>query len=406
MNFLRKNLGIKILTLLGAVALWVYVVGTSDLIYQVPEEIPVSFFNLSEDTVIASDQNVMVKVAVKAPRKVWKNITSENLDAYVDLQGLLPGDEHKLDVVVSSDIAEVSVYRIDPEKITVLLDTLVEKEFPVTLKIEGQVDDNYSVGEPILSQSSVLISDAQTKVDSILEIRAPIQLSDAESGEVKQSVALVAVNQDEEVISDINIEPASIDVTIPIQEVKQSKTFGIKANYDPTQLDSDAWVKSVTIVPPTVELLGDSSVLDSVDIISTDKIDLQDVTGSVERRVQLNIPAGLTLADPLNPFVTVKFEVTDEQATRKIDVPVTVENLSSDFMLLNVSPATIEVEISAPKEVLKELQDSDVSIVIYASSYTGGEQKIEINEDSILLPDGADLIGFSPKEVNISIEEY
>lgn len=404
MYFLRKNLGLKVLTLMGAVALWVYVVGTSDLIYRIPEAIPVKFFNLSENAVIVSDKDITVNVAVKAPKKIWKSITTEHVEAYVDLKGLLPGEEHKLDVIVSPDIAEVSVYQIDPKKISVKLDVLAEKDFLLTLKIDGNVGDNYSVGDPIFSQREVVVKGAQSKVDSILEIRAPITLSQIETSEVKKSVALVAVDQNGDQIDNLIIEPASVDVTIPIQEVKQSKTFGIKANYDPNQLDGDAWIRSVTIVPPTIELLGDASVFENVDIITTEKIDLLNVGTSVERRTMLQIPPGLTLADPLNPFVTVKFDITNEQSTRKIEVPITIENIPTEYSLLTVSPAAIELELRAQKSLLQDLSVSDFKVTLDGSQYEPGTQLVTVTTDAITLPDGVDLADFTNQEITISIE--
>lgn len=401
MNFFRKNFSLKVLALLGAIVMWVYVVGTSDLIYRVPEEISVEFFNLSEDLVVVSEQSIKVKVAVKAPKKSWKTITNENLEAYVDVKGLAPGQEHRLDVIVSSDSATVSVYEVEPKKVSVTLDSLGEKDFPITLKIEGDVSDQFEVGEPSLSQTNVVISGSQNIIDNILEIRAPIELSANETDEVKRSVALVAVDQEENVVESIVLDPSTIDVVIPIDEIVQSKSFGIKANYDPNQLDEDVSIKSVTIVPLSVELLGDASVLENLEIITTDPIDLTDIRTDIERRAALNIPSGLTLADPLNPFVTVKFEITDEQSTRKLEIPIVVDNIPVELSAMEISPAVIEIEISAQKSVLSDLDEQEISIHIDGSSLEEGEHTFTLTSDNISIPNNVDLVDFNSIEVTL-----
>jgi YbbR domain-containing protein len=406
MKLWSSNIFIRLLSLGGAVAIWVYVVGISNLIYSFPAEIPVEYFNIPENTIIVNNQSTTVRIAVKAQKSVWKTVTANDFRAYVDLKSLQPGDPRTVDVTVSTERSDISIYTVTPKRIDVQLDTLAEKEFPIALKIDGKIGENYTVLDPVSSVENAMVNGAKLRVDSVSAVQALVVLDENATGEVQRSIALRAIDEQGNPIDEITIDPATVDVTIPIQEIKKSKTFGIKVNYNAGELKEGYWIKSVTVFPQTVELLGESSVLEAQDIISTEKVDLIDVSGDVERRVALNVPQGLTLDNQLDRYVTVKVTVTDKQSTRKLTIPINISNIPSGHEVTEVNPLSMEIEIRGSEETLNQINVGDISIEIDGGNLVKGENPMTVDKNNILSPySSIELSDIPENSLIITLEE-
>lgn len=406
MKFFTHNIIFKLMALVGALGLWVYVVGTSSLIYSFPEALPIEFFNRAENAVIVNNQERTVSIKVKAPKNMWNEIEPEEFQAYVDLKGLVPGEVHSVDVIVSSDNSDVSVFSVTPKRIEVLLDTVVEKEFPISLTIDGDIGENYTVEDPLLSQELVMVAGAETKIDTISSVQANVVLSENETGEVKRSVSLKPVREDGEEVEELTIEPATVDVTIPVKEIKKSKTIGITPTYDASELPEGYWVKSITVTPQTVEVLGDASVLNTLELVSTEEIDLSSIDQDTEMRATLRIPENVTLADPTQRFVTVRISVTDDQAQRRLQINVTINDVPDNYEIVSIEPETVEIVLRGSEESFENVDTSLIIAAIDGTALELDQNYVEIFENNILLPDAAlELTEVVNKEVLVTVNE-
>ena len=107
-KFLRKlfisNYKIKILSLILASMLWLFVASNQSLLGKFPNQIKIKPANASDDYQPFFDQDT-VQLSIMAEPGVWRSLTADSFAASVDLAGLHEGT-YELDVRVVSNIPE------------------------------------------------------------------------------------------------------------------------------------------------------------------------------------------------------------------------------------------------------------------------------------------------------------
>ena len=140
----RRTPGLLLLSLLIGGALWIFVTDSENptRIDVFPSLIRVEAVNLGPGLGVASTMP-SVQVRVSAPDDRWEQLTSANLRAFVDLNGL---EARAQQVRVSVDVEGISGVRVIgtvPEVVTVNLEPLVTKEIAVTARLIGAVPIGY-----------------------------------------------------------------------------------------------------------------------------------------------------------------------------------------------------------------------------------------------------------------------
>ena len=137
--------------LILALIVWVSAVTSSDPneIVTYPKPIPLSVLGLDPDLIIAGDMVDTVTVTIRAPHSIQQELVSkpESIHAFVNLSGLGAG-VHTLQPEVTIDIRPARVEKISPETITVTLENLLTREFPIDLQLTGSLPIGYESSQP------------------------------------------------------------------------------------------------------------------------------------------------------------------------------------------------------------------------------------------------------------------
>lgn len=94
-----------------------------------------------------------------------------------------------------------------------------------------------------------------------------------------------------------------------------------------------------------------------------------------------------------------------QQAVLRQDftVPVELSSLNSQLVAAQIDPAEIKVILSGQAQDFKQLEAKDLKIIVDASKFKEGGQKITLQEVNIIRPKDFSVIYFSPKTVKINI---
>jgi YbbR domain-containing protein len=136
---LRGNLGLKVLALGLAAALWWFVVGESKV--QVGYVIPLEIRSVPPGMTITNKVERQVEVRLAGPPFLLGKLQQADVTAAVDLSGAKPGRH-----VVPMDDRSVKVppgikvQRVYPNEIEVALERLERRPLPVYVKINGKPD--------------------------------------------------------------------------------------------------------------------------------------------------------------------------------------------------------------------------------------------------------------------------
>ena len=230
-----KNWVLKLLSLLFALFLWYFVAGEDKVDTNV--FIPVEIVNLPREMVIANQFKKQLEVTISGPRGLISGIAKQHISRTVNMSKATLGP-----VVVRNDQDSIpfprgiTVLRVQPPHMTLLVDKLLEKEYPITPQTVGNPLKGFelaavSIDPPTLSVSgpqSVLVREAEIKT-------SPIDISDLQESTARQ----VTLNISPE-IADLIGEPA-VTANIVIREARDDRNIAkIPIELSP-QLDSDTY---------------------------------------------------------------------------------------------------------------------------------------------------------------------
>ncbi len=161
---LTKNWLLKLLSLIIGASLWYFVVGEDrvDLIVTIPLELR----NLPTDLVIANQYKKDIEVALSGPRRLIQDMRQQNISLPIDLSTAQPGAmviQNEADAIPLPQ--GIVVQRVQPATLTLLVDRLVQKDFPITPVTKGKVAAGYRLESLSLKPTHITVTGPQTVLE-------------------------------------------------------------------------------------------------------------------------------------------------------------------------------------------------------------------------------------------------
>ncbi len=145
--------------------LWYFVVGEDQVDMHV--RVPLEIHNLPADLVISNQFKKDIDVSVRGPRSLIQDLRNRNISRAVDLSGKKPGtfvlQNTEESIVFPRGITMLS---LQPTDITLLLDKLIKKNFPIEPITKGEPSPGYRLDKITLTPSHLTISGPRSVLDS------------------------------------------------------------------------------------------------------------------------------------------------------------------------------------------------------------------------------------------------
>jgi YbbR domain-containing protein len=158
-RMVRENLGWKALSLVFAVALWLYV-STGTTPTEAPREASLELKNLPDRLVRTSEIVPAIELRLSGPRGMIAGIRNADLRYEIDLADALPGPTTAriLPTRIQGLPAGVRVTEISPSQVTIHLEEKVDrKDVPVSIETRGEVAEGYEVVDKLATPRYVAV---------------------------------------------------------------------------------------------------------------------------------------------------------------------------------------------------------------------------------------------------------
>ena len=390
-----------ILALVLAVVVWISAVTAANPNIEQTRSVPLDLVGLDPDMLVVGNVATQVRVTLEAPSSVMDSMSaSENaVQAWVDISGLEPGT-HDLEVQVQINPAYRPVRRssVIPEIVSITLEPLLTRTYPINLKVTGEPAVGYQKGRLSSQPSSVTISGAASLVTQIEEVNASMDISGA-TETIDRDVALVAVDQNGEPVSGVTITPLDVSVTQPIflqggyrNVIVRVVTTGQPANgYKLT---------NITVSPLNLVVFSSDPQLvnDLPGYVETEPVDLTDAVDDIDTYVVINLPEGVTMVG--DQFVLVQVSIAAIEGSLTMSLPVIPIGLLPIHTAV-ISPETVDVILSGPVPVLDTLTPDDIRVVVDVSDLDLGTHQLEPIVD--VIPDRIVVEAVLPSTVEVEI---
>lgn len=300
-----------------------------------------------------------VRLTVRGTRSDLLSARPEDYRLQVDLSTATAG-RHTMAVKVESLPRGIQLMGMSPGTVTVTIEALQTKEFEVQIRTSGTPAEGYKAGTPIVRPTNrvhvTLPEDQMALVDSV---GAVIPIEGKKDAIRSKSVKLSAYDANGNVLKDAVIEPALLEVEVPI--TNPFKTVPLKFRFL-GRLPAGLSIASFKPETEQVTAYGPQSALDALDFVEAD-VDLSKIRQSGDVEVPLKAEGPIKEISPAE--VTVSIEVVLSE-TRTIEgLPIAWTGLADGLRARIVDPATgkADLTLQGAPAILSRLQPGDISVV-------------------------------------------
>ena len=380
-----NHLGLKIISLVLAVLLWVIVMNLSDYsmtktIYNIPveqqngekiEEMGKVYDVISEDT---------VDIVVKGPRSMVDQLVVSDFYAYVDLADLSVTNSAQIHVQAKESRigSAIEIHPVD-DVMNLTIEDKVTRELPIKAVANGDVADGYAIGSLKVTPNIIRIEGPESIIDRVTEVRASVDARGV-SANLKKTVTPVCMNAYSESMADRPIELSVSEVTVDLT-VYPTKTIPLKLKSEGSPEDGYSVVE-LNYNPQEVTVAGPEEVLKKVNAIYIEDISVEGLNQNKEMNVAITdyLPDEVILADT-NSEVAVNI-IVEEQTVREIevsasDIAMMGMNVSYDYTLK--TSTAFKIRLKGLEADIEKVNKDSLQLSVDATDLPAGEHVMKLS---------------------------
>ena len=372
----ESRLAYIVLSVLLATVFWLYVRGVTD---------PVQATTLRHVRVEVTGSNVLTKqgltvaelsadhvdLKIEAPASVLENLNRyrQEISVVVDVSKCLEG-ENKLtyqpnfpNTFFNTD--KVIVQDRSPETLTITVEKLYTKSFPIEFKLVGKVADGYQTGTPAVHPEMVQVSGSVEQVgqvDKVVAILENENLTERFAGDLP--LTLLDAKGEPLKGLDVHMDTDSAYVVLPVNVVKD---IPLTVNIIPGGGATEADI-TCKIEPSTITVAGEEAAIKDLPELSLGSVDLSKVIGTSTLTFPVTLDPSL---ENVSGVSTVTVTVTvNGLATRTFDVDNIVVSTDSKEYKVSSTTQVRTIQVRGKKEDLAAIDASQIQIVADMSEIT------------------------------------
>ncbi len=375
-NKLKNNSKIKIISLLSAMVLWMYVMAIVD-----PEEtklfenIPVTITNKNElnerDLVIYPEQDLTTNIYVTGKLSNLKKVTKDDINVYGQINNPLEGNN---EIYLKVSTSQRVNYDFKNPVMIVTLEKIISEDKSIKVDITGSGKNNV---DNIMLQDNidkVSISGPRSLVNKVKRVVGTVKVN-GELNDFSQSIKLEPVDANGKVVEGIELEKDSVNVNITLLT---QKTVPITLKLS----DNSESGVNYTMSQNTVTIKGKKDIVDSINNIETQPVKLSEILPGTSKDIYLQVPSGITIE---TKYITIK-KNSEENAVA--EYTYTAENIEIRNNTENIDKSKIKFpnSINVSIEYLQSIgsiNKDDIKLYIDLNEVSLEDNTCKIKYESI-----------------------
>ena len=375
-NKLKYNSKIKIISLLSAMVLWMYVMAIVD-----PEEtklfenIPVTITNKNElnerDLVIYPEQDLTTNIYVTGKLSNLKKVTKDDINVYGQINNPLEGNN---EIYLKVSTSQRVNYDFKNPVMIVTLEKIISEDKSIKVDITGSGKNN--VGNIMLQDNidKVSVSGPRSLVNKVKRVVGTVKVN-GELNDFSQSIKLEPVDANGKVVEGIELEKDSVNVNIILLA---QKTVPIILKLS----DNSESGVNYTMSQNTVTIKGKKDIVDSINDIETQPVKLSEILPGTSKDIYLQVPSGITIE---TKYITIK-KNSEENAVA--EYTYTAENIEIRNNTENIDKSKIKFpnSINVSIEYLQSIgsiNKDDIKLYIDLNEVSLEDNTCKIKYESI-----------------------
>jgi YbbR domain-containing protein len=393
-RFFTRNWPLK----LGAVALSSLLYGglvLSQTTQELPGNVRIEAVNQPGDVILLTDLGNVSNVRYVAPPALGLRVEPSGFRATVDLANVDPkGGPVSVTVQIAAVDPRIQILDYEPRRIVVSVDRVKTRTVPIRAVL-GTVPPNLDVGDPLVDQTTATVKGPESILANVVEVQARVAV-DASGIDVNRVVDLDPVDASGNVVSPVDVEPASVRVRVAVFTDRRTRTLPV----GPVIVGSPAAgfeVASVSVDPVVVQVEGDANDLAGLDRADTGPISVEGISSDLNTTASLELPSGV---QPLGPgTVKVSIHIRRLTGSRTFDAGLVLVGARSD-RVYRLSTDRVLVTIGGSVADLDRLSGAALVVNVVVSGLDTGTHPVAPTAN---LTTGLSLLSVSPSPITVTI---
>jgi len=211
-RYVLHNFGLKLISLILAVGLWLAV--SRNPAAEVAVEVPIEFQNVPENLEISSPQIPPAQIRLRGPEILVNRLQRSDVHTTIDLGGARPG-ERTFDLTARQVRKPygLDVVQVVPSQFQLAFDTRLTRSVEVHPRVVGTFADGYSIGRILVAPPMITISGPRARVQAAeAAITDPLDVS----GTMNRATFVTHAYVSDPMVQ--VVDPAAIHVTIIMEK--------------------------------------------------------------------------------------------------------------------------------------------------------------------------------------------
>ncbi|WP_079707977.1 CdaR family protein [Paraliobacillus ryukyuensis] len=362
---------------------------------QIVDDVPINV-NMSDNYVVSGVPDTATVTLKGTVSVVQSTAAQRNFDLIVDLEGLEPGT-HTVPIEYEGISDRINA-EVDPAEIQVTIEEKATTDFTVTPDYtnEDLLEPGYELQDATIDPSTVSITSSKSVIDSIAVVKAVVDVEGIQESVTINDVHVRVYDSEGNELS-AKVDPETVDVTVNVDNPNKSVPISVETTGEPQE-----GIQIVSLTPETeeVQVYASKTNLQDITEITTEAIDVSEITEDTSVEIELNPPDNVRLLKPKTINVQVDVDKEVEQTFKGVDIEV--DNLGEGYTASFVEPenSTMDITVTGYESVLADVEASDFTLTVDASNLTPGEHQIPIE---VSAPDELD-VSLASENATINVE--
>ncbi len=391
MKNIFHNWHLKLLSLLTAIVLWFFVVGSENTVYRFPQSIQIVPTNMSDNLAIA-EPLPPITVYVKAKKEVIEAMTASEIHIELNASKLSVGP-HEIPLVATLNNPQAAIVKIEPKTVKIRVVPKTEKEVDIKLVWQGNPAKNFVVKELKSEVIKAKITGPENLLSDIKEVEGVFVFNGSEEKDTIQKVPLTFLQDPELAKENFDIEPQEIQVNAIIVPAELTKSIPITPEFINME-NQEKFLSKLLTTPSTLNITGVAEAMAGIESITTVPLEINNFENGT-LTAQLKLPPNVEVEGGVEK---VQLALPENYAIRELQARFVITRQGNP-VIQSIEPASAKVKLFGLQTVLDKLDGRSITVNINGEKAEGSVANIQAAD--IIVPPSLQVLEYEPKQVKL-----
>ena len=385
---LTRNIGLKILSIILAVLLWLIITNVIDPITQKNfSDIQVDVLNGDKISALNEVYDIIegatIDFTAAAKRSIIDGLNRNDFYVSADLSKLSDLNTVTINIkYLGSDSDRVKITNGLNQVMKINLEDKITKQYNVEVEQTGKLAKGYYVYEK-KTNALINISGPKSKIEKIARVVVDVDVTGYTKSFDSMEVPKVLDAKGKEIDqSNLILSNTYIRVDVSIYKTKK-----IALTMEPIGTPANGYVVTgYDNAPKEIEIAAADSILSSINELKvTQKVD--GATSNIEKEINIQeqlteqYPGVYLVDDNKNTTISITIEKPGTKEISILPSDIKVKDIPSSLKLEYLTTVPITLKLSGPADEIKDLSIEDIDPYIDLSNYSSGTYRVHVSAD-------------------------